>query len=259
MLYALVVIYNKSCDESTTLACLRNYAERIRVVVFDNSTKENSNFLWCKERGYIYHSEKRNIGLSKAYNYVLRTLKKTDSDYIIILDDDTSLPDSYFQEVFQKIKSHQYHLLLPVVLSGKEMISPCNMEFDCKPKGVSDRKQINIAKISAINSGMVVRLDVYEKINYDENMFLECIDHDFMNRVRQDHLRILVLESEIYQDYSLESKGNLETAILRFKIRKKDIKTYYKKYKNMLICHAYIVWIAIKLAKKYRSLRFFRS
>lgn len=257
MLYALVVIYNKSCDESQSLRYLQNESERISIIVFDNSTMSNKNQDWCKERGYTYYSEGKNIGLSKAYNAVLSKIKKSERDYIMILDDDTCLSENYFLEVFHKIKNSDYHLLLPIVMSGELMMSPCKVVLGCKPVGLHNKSEINIAKISAINSGMVVRLDVYNKISYDESMFLDCVDHDFMGQVRQQGLKIQVLESKLQQNYSLNSKGSIESAIFRFSIQKKDLKTYYRKYNRMLICHLYTIWIAIKLARKYKTLKFF--
>ena len=257
MLYALVVIYNKSCDESQSLVSLRSISEQISVIVFDNSTMSNANKEWCNERGYTYYSESKNIGLSKAYNIVLSKLKKSDHDYIMILDDDTYLPENYFHEVFRKIQNPQYQLLLPIVMSGELMMSPCKMVLGCKPSGLHNKNEIDISKISAINSGMVVRLDVYKRISYDENMFLDCVDHDFMNQVRQQGLKICIMESEIQQNYSLNSKGTIESAVFRFAIQKKDLKAYYKKNNHMLVCDLYILWIAMKLAIKYKSFKFF--
>lgn len=256
MLYVLVVIYNKACEESLSLTCLQGHAEKIRVIVFDNSTIATENQSWCEKRGYVYFTTNTNIGLSKAYNRVLRTLEKSDHDYIMILDDDTFLPEEYFQEVFQQITEPRYHLLLPIVRAGDLIMSPCKMVLGCEPAEVRDRVQIDLTKISAINSGMVVRLDVYGKISYDETMFLDCVDHDFMNQVRRHNLDICVLKSEIQQNYSLKSNVSIESAAFRFAIQKKDLKAYYKKYDHLLIGYLYILWIAMKLVGKYKDLTF---
>ena len=175
----------------------------------------------------------------------------------MILDDDTCLPESYFQEVYRQTEIPEHQLLLPIVMSGDLMMSPCKMVLGCKPAGLKDKSQIDITRVSAINSGMVVRLDAYEKISYDEDMFLDCVDHDFMNQVRRQGLKIRILESKIQQNYSLNSKGSLEGALFRFDLQKKDLKAYYKKYRHMLICRLYIIWIATKLARKYKSFAFF--
>ncbi len=257
MLYALVVIYNKSCEESQSILSLKNVSDKVSVIVFDNSTISNNNQAWCEKHGYKYYSERKNVGLSKAYNIVLSKIEKSRHDYIMILDDDTILPENYLMEVFQIIRNSEYQLLLPIVMSNKLMMSPCKVVLDCKPVGLHDKSEIDIAKISAINSGMVVRMDVYNKISYDESMFLDCVDHDFMSQVRHQGLNIYILESMIQQNYSLNTKGSIESAIFRFSIQKKDLKAYYRKNNHMLICHLYSVWIAIKLAIKYKTLKFF--
>lgn len=259
MLYALVVVYNKSCDDSQSLASLKAESEKIRIIVFDNSTGPNSNRAWCEARGYTYMSEGTNIGLSKAYNHVLRTLKKTDRDYIMILDDDTCLPESYFQEVYRQTETPDHQILLPIVMSGNLMMSPCKMLYGCKSERLEDKSQIDLASVSAINSGMVVRLDVYEKFAYDENLFLDCVDHDFMNQARLHGLKIHILESVLQQNFSMDTKGSVEGAVFRFNIQKRDLKVYYKKYRHPFISLMDITWVAMKMTQRYRTTRFLRQ
>ena len=129
-------------------------------------------------------------------------------------------------------------------------------KLGCKPSKIININKIDKTKISAINSGMIIRLDVFDDILYDENMFLDCVDHDFMNQVRSSGKNICVMKSKIYQNYSLTSYVGIESALHRFKIQIKDLKVYYKKYHHMFIYYLYVVWIAIKLTTKYRSFKF---
>ena len=60
MIYALVVLYNKACEESETLKSIYKWKEKIRIVIFDNSTIENSNDKYCLQEGFLYFSKGKN-------------------------------------------------------------------------------------------------------------------------------------------------------------------------------------------------------
>ena len=59
------------------------------------------------------------------------------------------------------------------------------MEIVKFKKGKSNIYELELDNMSAINSGMVVRASVYKKIRYNEDLFLDCIDHEFMRMVRK--------------------------------------------------------------------------
>ena len=51
MIYALVVIYNKKCEESISLRRLEEYKNKnIKIIVFDNSDKDLGNENYCNKK-----------------------------------------------------------------------------------------------------------------------------------------------------------------------------------------------------------------
>ena len=85
--------------------------------------------------------------------------------------------------------------------------------------------------LSAINSGMAVRLRVYESYRYDESLFLDYVDHDFMAMCREKGLRIHVLEqTRLYQNFSGDSHPGYQQAMTRYSIFEKDFRTFGKKH-----------------------------
>lgn len=132
MIIAVVVIYNKLCSDSITLNCLQNFSKDIEIIVFDNSTKEYGNSNYCKERKYRYFSLHSNVGLSKAYNYVIDNTKFEKDDYFIILDDDTELSSEYLSEAIKIASTSNYDVNIPVVRTGKIVLSPTYLSLGCR-------------------------------------------------------------------------------------------------------------------------------
>ena len=255
MIYALVVLYNKACEESETLKSISKWKEKIRIVIFDNSTIENSNDKYCLQEGFLYFSKGKNLGLSKAYNYSIDHLKLEDEDYVIILDDDTVLSDEYLEEVHRSIHLGK-DVLLPIVRCGQDIISPTNIKFKCGSKMVKSVHELDFKQMSAINSGMVVSAKVYKKIRYNEKLFLDCIDHEFMRMVRKFKFSIYILKNNIRQNFSRNEKPKLESALFRFKLFKKDFKTYCDINDAKIYYYMSILKFVMSYTLKYRSLKF---
>lgn len=226
MIYAIVIIYNKPCSESETLSVLKLYREKLNIVIFDNGSEKYNNEQYCHEYGLTYLSYNNNMGISKAYNRAIINLQVKESDYVFIFDDDTILTKEYMEEALNLIKDNECDICLPIVMANHIILSPSNKKFKCGSKIVSNIEDIKINKITAINSGMIVSGKVYQKIEYDENLFLDMVDHRFMDCVRDAGYKIFIMKSIIYQNYSRQEKNNYESAWSRYQIFKKDFKTY---------------------------------
>lgn len=250
MLYALIVIYNKYCCDSLSFEFIEKYKDKINFILFDNSTLDYGNSTYCKKNGITYYSLNENVGLSIAYNYVIDRIKLSKNNYLMILDDDTILNDSYIKEILYEVEKSVYDILLPVVNADNKIISPSNVSFDCRVRMVNNSKDVNIKKITGINSGMVVRTSVYNYVKYDESIFLDYVDHDFMRKIRKNQFEIKVMNSIINQNYSRFQKSDNDREINRFKIFLKDYKFYCKK------CHRRLFYYFSTF--KYRMSKFLK-
>lgn len=258
MLYALIVVYNKKCEDSITLNSLKKYLNKINIIIYDNSTKEFNNSIYCKKNNLEYYTQHKNDGLSKAYNFVINEKKFDNDDYMIILDDDTFLSEEYLDEVIYLTQKKQYDILLPVVISNNKIISPSVIEFGCRVKMIGNLDKINKNKITAINSGMVVKMNVYNYVKYNDNMFLDYIDHDFMKNIRNNNYEIKIMNSTINQNFSRFEKKDIDSELFRFRIYLKDFKIYCKNCSCLwFYCFSTFIY-RLKNAIRYKSLKFFK-
>ena len=228
--YGILVLYNKNAAQSRAYCCLKNY-KNVDLIVCDNSTKDYANKLLVEQDGYIYLNMHGNVGLSKAYNRALDKIKESDPSYkgyIMLLDDDTYIPAEYFQALSAAIKRYGSHIFLPIVKDEIGVLSPSMMKKYYCHRAIGDVHRIKKTEICGINSGMAIRKDVFDDYRYNEDLFLDYVDHNFIRDMRKKNVQITILDVTLHQKFSSNSDSK-EKALIRFSIFKKDINAFYKK------------------------------
>ena len=192
-----------------------------------------------------------NRGLAKAYN---RGLHDCESEFVVIFDDDTEVPAEYFEKTNGYCEREPADIYLPIVRSRDIIMSPCiKRGLSFKPiHSINDLK--DAASISAINSGMVVRRAFYERCRYDERLFVDGIDHRFMDEARAAHAHVVIMTDVLLvQQYSQEIHDEAKQ-VARLRIRAKDSRVYYgNTMRGCLRCMLMIQYWKMKLAIKYRN------
>lgn len=227
--HVLVVVYNKSLTECAVFASLSGIKD-VDVFVADNSTRDMGNERLALEAGYKYIGMGGNKGLSRAYNRVIDGIEKN-GDLICLFDDDTMIGQDYFETLKAECKRFaDIDLFAPVVTDAAGMLSPC--EF----KGVRARRvnritQIPQNNISVINSGLAIRTKIFAHYRYDENQFLDYVDHAFIRDIiAHDKSKIRIMDVTIQQQFSASQKQSRQDAMRRYGIFKKDVRYFGNKY-----------------------------
>lgn len=228
-IYFVVVIYNKECSESPSISFAVKKQQELNIIVVDNSTIESNNRLFCEENSITYIPMNGNAGLSKAYNAALDCIGRKDG-FVIWADDDTEFPDNYVNEMIEFININKYTIALPLVLAGKEIYSPITIDCDGVPKRIKNLDELG-KSITGINSGMMVSLDFYENYRYDENMFLDFIDHDVCVSCQQNGGTVGFVKCVVLMQNSFfSSRIHLRSMANRRKIYRHDFRFFCKKH-----------------------------
>lgn len=242
-LYAILVVYNQCIKDSATYKFLNKHKD-INAIVCDNSTQDYKNQIVVKSDGYTYIDMNGNKGLSKAYNAALDVLQNK-TGYVILLDDDTILNEEYYNSVLNL----SCDIALPIVMDEKSILSPSKVN-----KGVVSRwdGQEILKQFTAINSGMIIRLDVFKTYRYDEHLFLDYVDHNFMWDMQDKDIKIL--DAKIKQNFSGNDVSNVESSLFRLKIFKKDSKYFYRHNTRKYVF--VVLKRKLHLCMQYHSVRF---
>lgn len=250
----LVVLYNSSIDDVPVLATALRSPYVDDVIICDNSDQKNNNAEQAKHKGITYVAMNGNQGLSKAYN---AGVKHCHGDIICIFDDDTQVGDDYFAAVSDLAStSQQWDIALPLVMAGNQVLSPSHFEKQ-RTVPIDPAHVGNMSDLTGINSGMAVKRGLYNHISYDSGLFLDLIDHQFIQDARRLGVCIVMLKGPVLrQSYSLTT-DSMHSALKRFYIFEKDAKHFYSSsFCAKLYCRIMLLLRKLKLCMKYKTLAF---
>ena len=256
-----VVVYNMNCHDSLTCNALEQIQnEDLKVVIYDNSTRNFGNMEYCKRLGWDYLGGQGNVGISKAYNAVIDDIQQEPGvELVCLFDDDTQLEPEYFTLLQEAVLKSDANIFTPLIYSGNKLISPSRISpsyqirlFDTEQQALTYEGMDK----TAINSGMALRLSLFEHYRYDENIFLDGVDHKFLSDMRQRGEKICVFPYCCNHMFSGNSMPSKESAISRFRILKKDynyiLKNNRSSYWSMMIRRV------LHLTYQYRTSVFIR-
>ena len=254
---ALVVVYNKRCEDSYTCKALKHInGDNIEVIIYDNSTKDMHNYDYCKECGWVYLGGDGNKGISKAYNACIDYLKqKEKSGLLCLFDDDTKLQPEYF-DLLQSSFDEDKKMYVPLILANDKLISPCILKKGHKVICFDDAQQAldySGDELSAINSCTAIDLSVFDDYRYDENIFLDGVDHVFYVDMRKKGIKPYVFDYRCHHSFSGVEMPKLKSAVTRFKIYKKDYKYIFRNEKFYYF--KLVGKRALSLCLKYKTLK----
>lgn len=249
----IIVLYEQEVKDITSLQYFLHSPLVRSIHICDNSKQaHDSHYAFDNADRIQYHWMGGNVGLPKAYNYAI---SKSDARFICIMDDDTTVPDDFLEKA-----SHHFidkpAVYLPFVRTDTGIMSP-NRQMGYEVAEITIGDYSDMQHISGINSGMILSRQIFNKVKYDEALFLDKVDHRLIDEIHELNIPVIVMDDVVlHQSFSLDTY-NYKADLHRFRIWKKDTRTYYsfskdaRKYGNHKIFAR-----RMHLIKKYRSIRF---
>ena len=253
--YVVVVIYNKFCKNSLTLKCLEKISG-LGIVICDNSTISYKNSEYSRSRGYCYLDMQGNKGLAVAYNSAVELLKDKDG-FVCLFDDDTFVSSDYFSKLKEAILNSNADIYLPVICDSTGILSPSKIN-GVFVKRVKNIKILHQKNITGINSAMAISLKIFkEGYRYDENYFLDCIDHNFLRDMKRLNKKIGIINVKLMQNFSGSTFVSKEANLKRFRIYKRDFREFCKgNFFDEFCAFFVIIKRLLNLTIKFRTLDF---
>lgn len=256
---AAVVIYNTACQDSPTCRALQKLSD-ITVLIYDNSTKNFGNREFCESAGWVYLGGQGNLGLSKAYNACIDYLKDGNkADMLCLFDDDTDLEPAYF-DALEKARQKGGRIFVPAIFAGGALISPCILDAAYRVRMFADAAEAKAytgETLSAINSCMAIDLEIFDDFRYDENIFLDGIDHNFIQAMKARGEKIHMMDYRCSHAFSGVEKPPKAAALVRFQIYAKDYA--YILRENKAAYYRLVGKRALRLTAQYKTLAFLKA
>lgn len=187
----LIVIYGKEVKSSKTIESLANFSAAIdaKLIIYNNGPdfisieKEKENNLNRVFNEVILVNDLSNAPLSKVYNNVIG--RNANFSHYIILDDDTSLSESYIKLIYNIENYNSYDIILPGIYSedGNTKFYPKSRDGVIK----NDESTVNSKTILSITSGIIINRTFVNKIKnndvFDESYALYGVDTSFFKKI----------------------------------------------------------------------------
>jgi GT2 family glycosyltransferase len=261
----ILVIYKRRLNESDSFISLVNSLKNthlnIDIFIYDNSpssmilNEELSGENW---KIHYVHDE-TNPGVSKAYNEGFKLGKKLNKKWLLLLDQDTKLPDDAIIKYCRAVLDNNEHsLFAPILVSTNGTIySPCNYFF----KRGFPMKSIEIGILKArrkslLNSGLLISVDIFEKVGgYNERLKLDFSDFEFLDRYRKISDNFFIINTECIHELS-SNEQDFHSSITNFTRYCKGLKIYIVADFDSF-CLFYLTLIrACKLSFRFRNINF---
>jgi GT2 family glycosyltransferase len=238
-----------------------------QVLIWDNSpdTISDSERDWLKSnfRSAEHHHYEENQPLSKVYNEIIETrIKKSNEfDYLLLLDQDSTLPSNFLEEANQTARLYpDVELFIPTVLSHGHIVSPAYLIYF---KGFyMSRKHIGRLELkfkSAVNSGMLISTKYLSTKfhRYPSELSFYGTDDWFCRQFAHNHGSCFVLDAEILHNLSTFNEENIDGKLWRHReiIRANRFLNRASRLTRWG-CLLYTSLVCARLALRYRDRRF---
>jgi len=215
----IIVLYHCSLIESVTFQSIKMKLNRL-YINYELVLYNNDNTQKIEDSRFIIVNSENNQKLAGAYNFALDRAIKNGKKWILLLDQDTVIPENYFDEL-QKLLETDYSsdlvAIVPTLVSEGRVLSPkkisSNMRFE------SDIKEIGYIqkRINAVNSMSLLNVNFIKSIGgFSENYSFDMLDQWYFNQIYKYRKFIYILPVITKHDSSFV---NLEknVSVVRYK------------------------------------------
>ena len=124
-----------------------------------------------------------NYGVSKALNQIMQIAYDGEFEWVLTMDQDTELPESYIKKNLELIINLQDHRI--AVVNGQYVEKGRDHQCNQRKKSFSDTDHV-------ITSGSIVSADKWKNVGgFDEKLFIDFADTDFCFKCRENGFRII--------------------------------------------------------------------
>lgn len=213
LIQCVIVLYKQRPTESASLSslseiCARDpsIADRIRVLVQDNSPVSQASLFQAASLGFEYHHAPENPGLPDAYNRALEKAKDRKAAWLLLLDQDTVLNRGFLRQLLAAVQSEasiEACAFVPELVKDGRVVSPQVVRFRLRPLplGFSGFAAV---PLDAVNSAACLKVEAVSAIGgFPLEYWLDFLDVIVFHRLQAAGGRIYVLDSQLEHSLSI--------------------------------------------------------
>lgn len=220
-----VVVWYNPTDEH--IKNIESYIDNIdELYIFDNSSVNNEYKIKKmneSKQKIKYVSFGKNFGVSYALNYGAKIAIKNKKKWILTMDQDSYFEKKTFKNFFKEnlLEDEDVGIYAPVY------------NYDLQVSSLkTEKSKKEIEKV--ITSGNLVNLKIYIELGgFEEEFFIDEIDHDYCLRLRKNKKKIYEI-NDVILHHSLGEKKNKNFFIKKIKYTEHNSFRKYNIWKNKI-------------------------
>jgi hypothetical protein len=211
---AVIVLYKMLPSESpsfrTLLAAISGLADGqadIKILLYDNTVRGQD--VGALPAGVQYKADIENGGLAKAYNYALNIAQEEGFDWLLTLDQDTTLPIDYLCKLCHTAafvaSLDTVAAIVPRVSDDGRAISPFTItKHLIRTRPIpADTFGVPLEHVYAVNSASIIKVDALRVIGgYDPAFCLDYSDIVVFHRLRCNSFDVFIA-GNIHVDHEI--------------------------------------------------------
>jgi rhamnosyltransferase len=247
---AVVVTYHPA---QRMMENLRRVCAQVQamVVVDNGSSFQELSLLRDVQRdlGFELITNGENLGIAEALNQGIRRAKDNGYSWVILFDQDSSVPDGFVSQMFESWSSH----------TERERVAAVHPKYRDPKTGLEGlvRRAKDGGPITSMTSGALMPTWVFDKIGwFASEYFIDCVDTEYCFRIRASGY--LIADSATAELPHAPGSSQVRT-ILGFSFRSthhSTMRRYYMSRNRIAVFRKYVVtfprWASLSM---YDSLR----
>lgn len=224
-----IVLFNQKISKSNAFRDLsvQDADMNSYFYLFDNSSHKIT--IQPATPNICYTHNPENPGLSVAFNHAAKYALENGFEWLLLSDQDTCFPKNFLQKMQQAIIEYPFiSLFVPIVkLSNNTLFSPCRFRnMVSKPLRDVSPGIKSLYNTMPINSGLLIKTShFFDAGGYNENLRIDFCDFAFLNKVKKNDDKYVVIDSIAVQSFSNEEIDR-KKLLSRFHIYITDAKNY---------------------------------
>ena len=261
---AVIVLYKRLPDQSEALVTLQAafgaaqaLGLRLQILLYDNTP--GGQYPGSLPSDVLYHASPRNEGLAAAYNWAIERADENNSDWLLTLDQDTTLPQDFLVRIgtvaHQLAETPAIGAIVPRITGAGKSLSPYRFFCGAIPFWyTAEFNAVSPHPVFAFNSAALIRISTLHQVggyspwfwldNSDVFLFRQMhrfgkqvfvlgelqVDHEFSmldikNRVSPERYHNVLLTESAFWDLEMSIAAGLErTARLIIRLVKQTVR-----------------------------------
>lgn len=193
----VIVLYQCSLDKSVTFISLTEQLNKTAIdyelIIYNNDVNQK-----IKYPEFIIVNSEENKKLEGAYNFALERALKNGKNWVLLLDQDTVIPNNYFKAVenlFSTGYSTDLVAVVPKLVSNKKVISPVLVSNLMRFENEINIVGYTTKRINALNSLSLLNSQFIKSIGgFSKDYSFDFHDHWCFNQIHKHRKLVYVLD-----------------------------------------------------------------